>query len=318
MGRIDRSTVLEGSLASITTAVPAVVPLRELEVPISWNRSWAWRRSASFSVWRRRSRFWLSVSSSLESSSSACWRARSALCSSMRWVLLFLLASAAASALALASAAFLAFSRSASESSASHDSRTWTRPSQTHTERGRQVVQQPQLTSLSSASSSSNFPRLMAPAATLGADSPELEDSSSSSAGALPGRKGGAKSGQPGSARRGRVDCCNQASGRALHRAPRLASRCNTWMRICPTAATAVRCTLAMGLRALSPVAGRNLARDAEMQRCTHGTYPTAFRAWWRWASVWRAGSVCSRGGDGWEIRSSGCAGRFGLELGSR
>lgn len=93
---------------------------------MSAKRSWAWRRSASFSVRRSRSRRCASVSSSLSAASAAARaRARSAWRSAIRWALLFLFAAASASALALASAAFFAFSRSTSESSAaSHESRT--------------------------------------------------------------------------------------------------------------------------------------------------------------------------------------------------
>lgn len=164
IGSEPRSIVLLGSCGSMTT-LPAVGALRPLLMPMAPKRSSAWRRSASFSVRRRRSRFCASVSSSLSSSSaSARARARSAWRSAILWVLLFLFAAASASALALASAAFFAFSRSTSESSA---------------------ASQESKTSLSSASSSSNLLRRTAP--TTGELGAELEDSSSSSSAKVKG-----------------------------------------------------------------------------------------------------------------------------------
>ena len=126
-GNDEMLTVLVGSAGSTTTAAPAVVPLRAMLVFRSSNASSTSRMPTSI-FWRcRRSCRSSGVSSSLVSSSSAARRrARSAWCSSIRFVLDFLLAAAAASSFALASAAFLAFSRSASESSAaSQDSRTY-------------------------------------------------------------------------------------------------------------------------------------------------------------------------------------------------
>jgi hypothetical protein len=133
-GRAARLTVLLGSAESMTTAVPAVVPLRALLIPMPAKRSSACFRSASCSVARRRSRFWASVSSSsLDSASSCARRALAASFSAMRCVLDFLFAAASASALAFASSAFLAFSRSTSESSAaSHESRTYERCQVSH------------------------------------------------------------------------------------------------------------------------------------------------------------------------------------------
>lgn len=96
--------------------------------PVFSSRSCACFRSASCSDLRNRALRLKSSSSSSDdssSSSAALRRLLASRCSSIRCALLFLFAASSASAFAFAAAAFLAFSRSASESSAaSQDSRT--------------------------------------------------------------------------------------------------------------------------------------------------------------------------------------------------